>query len=574
MPRIVLLHEGKAIPYPITEDETVIGRHPECGVQLQSNTVSRFHARVTRTGDEYFIEDMGSGNGTFVNGQQIPKDSPAAVVDQDRVKLGPLLLRFENDAAPKGSEKTSPPVAAPAAPPRAGDVDVDELGSTVHFSAEGDDEATIMGTTAAGGGSFGSLEVQPDVKLKAVIDITQRLCGETDLDKMLPAILDTLFKVFPHADRGCVLLKDEESGEMIPRSFKHSRDDEDATVRLSRTILHKVLTEKTGILSADAASDAQFNAAESISSLSIRSMMIVPMLNKEGEPIGVINIDTQNPVAQFTAEDLDLLLTIAGQASLTYENARLMKTYLEKQKQDGEMAIAMAVQRALLPAEPPKVDGYSFFASYDSAQAVGGDYYDAFPLTDDLICLSFGDVAGKGVPGALIMSRISSCVQNVMPFLHDPAEAIVQINKHMCSSMVEGRFVTYLLITIDTKLHKMRMVNAGHMSPMIRMPDGSIEEFDDDPIGLPVGVMEDYPYELYERDVNPGELFVLFTDGVDEAMNPAGDLYTLERMREFIKNGPSVAKDMGETLLADVRRHANGRPQNDDITIMTFSRDA
>lgn len=570
MPRIVLLHEGKVIPYPITEDETVIGRHPECGVQLQSNTVSRWHARLTRKDDDYFVEDMGSGNGTFLNGQQIPKGSPAVVNDQDRIKLGPLLLRFENDAAPKISEP-APVIPAPVAAPAPDDFG--EFGSTVEYAADEEDEATIMGV-AAGGGGFGTLEVQPEVKLKAVIDITQRLCGETDLDRMLPTILDTLFTVFPHADRGCILLKDEETGNMIPRSFKHSREDEDATVRLSRTILNKVLTEKTGILSADAASDAQFNAAESISNLSIRSMMIVPMLNKEGEPIGVINIDTQNPVAQFSSEDLDLLLTIAGQASLTYENARLMKTYIEKQKQDGEMRIAMDVQRALLPAEPPKVDGYSFFASYDSAQAVGGDYYDSFPLTDDLICLSFGDVAGKGVPGALIMSRISSCVQNTMPFLHDPADAIVKINNHMCSSMVEGRFVTYLLITIDVKNHRMRMVNAGHMSPMIRKPDGSLEEFDEDLIGLPIGVMEDYPYDLVEREINPGELFVLFTDGVDEAMNPDGELYTLERMRKFVQNGPIIAKDMGEALLADVRRHANGRPQNDDITIMTFSRDA
>lgn len=572
MASLVLLHEGKALPYPVTADETVIGRHPECGIQLQSNTVSRWHARLTRKDDEYFIEDMGSGNGTFLNGQQIPKGSPAGVHDQDRIKLGPLLLRFEND-----EEAAAKPSAAPApigAPAGAGMDDFGEFGSTVEFAMGDEDEATIMGTTAMGGGGFGALEVQPEVKLKAVIEITQSLCGETDLDKMLPAILDTLFKVFPHADRGCVLLKDEGSGEMIPRAFKHSREGEDATVRLSRTILNKVLTDKAGILSADAANDAQFDAAESIANLAIRSMMIVPMLNKEGEPIGVINIDTQNPITQFTSEDLDLLMTIAGQASLTYDNARLMKTYLEKQKQDGEMRIAMDVQRALLPAEPPKVDGYSFFASYDSAQAVGGDYYDAFPLTDDLICLSFGDVAGKGVPGALIMSRISSCVQNTMPFLHDPAEAIVKINNHMCSNMVEGRFVTYLLITIDTKNHKMRMVNGGHMSPMIRKPDGSVEEFDEDMIGLPIGVMEDFPYDVFERDINPGELFVLFTDGVDEAMNPEGELYTLERMREFVLNGPTVAEEMGKELLADVRRHANGRPQNDDITIMTFSRDA
>jgi len=576
MATLVLLQDGQATPYPVGAGETVIGRHPECTVQLQSNTISRRHARLLNEGDQWLLEDLGSGNGTFLNGRQLARGEQAPVAHQDRIKLGPMLLRFECEgaAAPKA------PASRPAAP-RPQHMAGDDFGfGEVDLSDGEDDEATIMGTlnmgagAGGGGGSgFGLMEVQPEAKLKAVIDISRALCGETDLDRMLPVILNTLFSVFPQADRGCIMIKDPQTGQIVPRAFKHRREGEDATVRLSRTILNKVLTDKTGILSADASNDAQFTASESISNLSIRSMMCVPMLDKEGNPIGVINIDTQNPLAQFSNDDLDILMTVAGQASLTYDNARLMKSYLEKQKQDGEMRIAMDVQRALLPTDLPKVPGYHFFASYDSAQAVGGDYYDAFKLTDDLVCLSFGDVAGKGVPGALIMSRISSCVQNTMPFLHDIGEAIEKINGHMCANMVEGRFVTYLLITIDTKNHKMKIIMAGHKSPMIRKPDGTIEEFPDEAVGLPIGVIDGFPYDVLERDINPGELFVLFTDGVDEAMNPDGELYTVERMYKVIKDGPTNAEELGKALLADVRKHANGRPQNDDITIMVFSRD-
>ena len=561
MAKLVLLHEGQAIPHSVVEVETVIGRHPDCTIQLQSNAVSRRHAKISKDAEGYFIEDLKSGNGTFVNGKQI--GGRTVIGNQDRVKLGPLLLRFECAAA----AAPAPTMPAPEPEP------VDNFGSTVEFTPEDVDEATIMGSVGTGGG-FGMLEVEPQAKLKAIIDITRALTGETDLDNLLPKVLDTLFEIFPQADRGCILLKDDKTGEIVPRTFKHRRKNEDATVKLSRTILKKVLTDKEGILSADATNDDQFDASESISNLAIRSMMCVPLLDKNGEPIGVLNIDTQNPLTQFTNQDIEILMTVAGQAALTYDNARLMKTWMEKQKQDGEMRIAMDVQRALLPDKPPEIDGYSFFASYDAAQAVGGDYYDIFMLDEDLVCLSFGDVAGKGVPGALIMSRISSCVQNTMDFLHEVEPAIVKINNHMCANMVEGRFVTYLLIILDTKNHKMTMVNAGHMSPMIRKADGSVEEFDDELTGLPIGVLEDYPYEVSERDVNPGELFTLFTDGVDEAMNPEGELYTLERMREFVLNGPTNAEDLGKSLLADVRRHANGRPQNDDITIMTFSRDS
>ena len=581
MAKLVLLQDGQAFPHEIPDGETVIGRHPDCGIQLNSNTVSRFHAKITKNGDQYHLQDMGSGNGTFLNGTQLPPEQPAPLANQARIKFGPLLARFECEGAPAAAAPApAAPRPRPQAPAGGDDFGAGDFGATFNFSMdEGDeDEATIMGTlqTSGGGaGGFGMLGVQPEAKLKGVIEITRALCGETDIDKMLPAILNTLFEVFQGADRGCILLKDSKTGQMVPRAFKHRREGEDSTVRLSRTIVKKVLDDKAGILSADASSDDQFSGSESISNLSIRSVMIVPMLDKDGEPIGVINIDTLNPLTQFTNDDLDLLMTVASQASLTYENARLMKTYLEKQKQDGEMRIAQDVQKALLPEVLPQVDGWHFYASYDSAQAVGGDYYDAFHFDDGKIVLSFGDISGKGVPGAIIMSRMSSCVQSTLQFTHnDPLEAVNAINEHMCANAAEGRFVTYNFILLDPSTAEIQLVNAGHMSPMIYKPDGSIDEFPEDSIGLPIGVMEGFPYDLEKRVVEPGEIVVLFTDGVDEAMNPEGELYTLERMREFIAGCPHDVEELGKALLADVRRHANGRPQNDDITIMVFGRDA
>jgi len=555
MPKLVLLQGGEAVPYELDQDEMVVGRHPDCQVKLDSNMISRRHAQVIHEDKKYYIEDLGSGNGTFVNGQKI--EGRTLIKHHDRIKLGPLLLRFES------AETTTPSSSISSA-----------LGKSWAVGFDSDDDGSTIMRLADNSSGFGVLEVRPEEKLKAVIEITRSLSGTVDLDLMLPKLLDAMFDIFPHADRGCVLLSDADSGEMIPRAFKHRREDADDTVKLSRTIVSKVISEKTGILSADAANDTQFEASESISNLSIRSMMCVPMLGLEGDVLGIINIDTQNAFNQFKDEDLDLLMAVAGQAAISYENARLMVSFMEKQKQDGEMDIARKVQEALLPEELPQVEGYDFFASYDSAQAVGGDYYDAMLLENGKVCLSFGDVAGKGVPGALIMSRMSSCVQNTMSFVDNVGDAVTAINNHMCDNSVEGRFVTYVLIILDPETNEITMVNAGHMSPMILKTDGTVDEFDEETIGLPIGVMEDYPYEVVSRKIEPGETMVLFTDGVDEAMNPAGELYTLERMREFINNNTRKADDLGKALLADVRKHANGRPQNDDITIMTFGRDA
>jgi phosphoserine phosphatase RsbU/P len=368
------------------------------------------------------------------------------------------------------------------------------------------------------------------------------------------------------------LLKDDKTGQLIPRAMRHRRAHEDSTVRLSRTIIEKVLTEKTGILSADAAMDSAFSSSQSIADINIRSMMCVPLLGSDGQVLGILSIDSQNTLGQFTHDDLDILMTVAGQAALAYENAQLVQIYAEKQKQDAEMDIARSVQQGLLPTELPRVEGYQFYASYDSARAVGGDMYDWFKLPGGKICLSFGDVAGKGVPGALIMSRMASCVQSTIRHVHDVLEAIGAINEHMCDSNVEGRFVTYILCIVDTNSHEVVLVNAGHMPPIIRRADGTIEKFDEELSGPPICVVDDYPYEAQTCKLAPGDLIVMYTDGVDEAMNPEGELYGGQRVLDFVKHGPPEAEPMGRLLLEDVRHHAQDHPQSDDITIMAFGR--
>lgn len=566
MAKIVLLQEGQAIPFDLAVAETVIGRHPECTFQINSNMVSRKHAKVVKSGEQYVVEDLGSGNGTFVNGKKI--DGPTVLSHDDRIKLGPILLRFET---PEGASK--PKLAPAPAPTAAPSADVRDRALKVDVSEGEEDTSTIMGT-ADRSSAFGKLEVNPAAKLKGVLEISRALAGTADLNALLPKILDTLFVIFPHADRGCVLFNDATAGKMVPKAMKHRRAGDDETVKLSRTILKTVLEQKTGILSADAANDSRFEASESISNLTIRSMMCVPMLSLAGEPMGIINIDTQNAFNQFRAEDLDLLMAVAGQAAMSYEQANLLVTAMEKQKQDKEMNIAMGVQRSLLPTELPKPDGWEVYASYDTAQAVGGDYYDAFIMDDGKhVCLAFGDVAGKGVPASLVMSRIATVVTNVMTFVTDVQEAIERINHQMCTRAVEGRFVTFVLIVLNLETGEMKIANAGHMPVMIRKTDGTIEEFGEEAVGVPIGVIDEFPYDVLTRTIEKGETCVIYTDGVSEAMNPNSDLYGVDRLRELMQASTGGhADELGKTILADVRKFADGRDQNDDITIMVFGR--
>ena len=564
MAQLILLQEGEATSFDLTMDETVIGRHPECTLQINSNMVSRKHAKVSKNGGRYVVEDMGSGNGTYVNGKKI--EIPTALNHEDRIKLGPVLLRFES------AENAGQRVVPLRPTPNQGEPSsTTEFPTVFNLQLDDDENSSTMTSKATG---FGKLDVQPEAKLKGVLEISKALAGSADLDSILPKILDTLFSIFPHVDRGCILLKDEATGKMIPRAMKHRRHSDDDTVKLSRTILKTVLEQRTGILSFDASNDSRFQASESIANLTIRSMMCVPMLSIAGEPMGVINVDTQNAFNQFKPDDLDLLMAVAGQAAMSYEQAKLLVTATEKLKQDKEMEIAMGVQRAMLPTQLPKVKGWEFFASYDTAQAVGGDYYDAFLLDGGKkVCLAFGDVAGKGVPASLVMSRIATVVTNVMTFVGDVRDAMIRINNQMCARAIEGRFVTFVLCVIDLASGEMTIGIAGHMPIMIRKTDGSIVEFGQDIVGVPIGVIEEFPYDVTKRVIEPGETCVIYTDGVSEAMNPSSDLYGVDRLRELMQASVGGQADaLGKVILSDVRKFANGRPQNDDITIMVFGR--
>ena len=562
MAKLIVQLEGTETEYPLKEGQNLIGRRADCPISINHPATSGKHAVIHAQSDEFLLEDIGSRNGTFVNEQRI--EGRAKLNHNDVIQFGSVTACFVDPAPGEDSASESLAATVPNVQSSAG-LNLGKVG----ISEE--DSATITGKVA-GAGRFASLNVNPEAKLKAILQISNSLAGTLDLAALLPKILDSLFSIFTYADRGCILLKDEQTGEMVPRAMRHRRKDEDSTVRLSRTIVNKVLSEKAGILSADAATDEAFSGAQSISDLRIRSMMCVPLLRLDSEVLGILSIDTQNRLGLFTHDDLEILMTVAGQAALAYENARLVQAYADKQKQDTELEIARNVQRDLLPTRFPNVPGYQFYASYDSARAVGGDMYDWFDLPDGKICLSFGDVAGKGVPGALIMSRMSSCVQSTVRHVHNVVDAIKAINEQMCDGKIEGRFVTYVLCIVDTRNHDVILANGGHASPIIRRASGLVERFDQELAGPAIGVIEGYPYEAETRHLEPGDLVLITTDGVEEAMTPDGELYGAQRVLELVKNGPAEAEELGKLLLADVRRHARGRPQSDDITIMTFGR--
>jgi serine phosphatase RsbU (regulator of sigma subunit)/pSer/pThr/pTyr-binding forkhead associated (FHA) protein len=551
----------------LVTEKAILGRHPECDVVLDQGAVSRQHAQILLIDGEYFIEDLKSRNGTLVNGQLV--QSRQALCDGDELKICDLALSFHHESARKGPGRTTGSM-----PAQDGDEDIkgsDQFQLSEDNGPPGHSSTVMWKVDVAGSREAVRLAVNPETKLRAFVEITQNLSRATVLDEILPKVLDSLFNIFSQADRGFVVMCTP-GGALIPKAFKQRLGKEEEGARLSRTIINEVVKGKAAILSADAASDARFELSQSIADFRIRSMMCAPLVTTEGSVLGVIQIDTLDQRARFANEDLDVLASVALQAAIAVDNAQLHEKQLKQQKVQADLNAARQVQKTLLPAAPPAVEGYQFFNFYEAANEVGGDFYDYIMLRDGRVAVVLADVSGKGVAAALVMAKISAEVRYSLASEPSAAKAVDRINEAFCRAGWEDRFATFVLALLDPRQNRVSIVNAGHMPPFTRLSSGKVEAVAPDIAGLPLGVYDGSTYDCAEIALAPGEVLTLFTDGISEALNPANELYTLERLQEQLAKPADDAAQLGQAILDDVKRHAAGRSQSDDMCLVVFGR--
>lgn len=557
---LFLQNNGNSSRLELKGKQVTLGRHPDCEVCLKSNTVSRYHARITLTDNGYYeIEDLGSGNGTYVNNLLVR--DPRLLQSGDQISIGPFLLEFSSDTDYENRQQAGLLTSYGLIPSL----------KNVSVRAAENDKSTILRSTGSDT-EVDRFQIKPEVKLKAILEISRTIATASDLDSMAEKVLAELFHIFPAADRGCILLRDRENLRFFPKAVRHRRDDDHEALQLSRTVLKAVTDNKTGVLSADAANDERFEKSESVSTLTIRSILCVPMLGLDGSVIGIINLDTQLAGQMFSNEDLELLMVIAGQTALSYESARLMISHVEKQRYDNEMEIAARVQKGLLPAKIPQVPGYDFFVSYEAARAVGGDYYDLIQPEENLIWFALGDVAGKGVPASLVMSRVCSAVRSTVEFVNDVADAVHRVNHHIDESAHDGRFITFILGQIDLAQNQISFVNAGHLNPLLLSAEGTLTELAAQQPSVPLGVMDDYEYQATQHQLQAGDQLILITDGITEAMNEERELFGMERLKTAILNARGNPDQLGQQILQAVKAHTGQSEQYDDMTLVIIGR--
>jgi sigma-B regulation protein RsbU (phosphoserine phosphatase) len=567
MPSLILLKspEGAAPNKMIalTGEPQIIGRDADrCQIVIPHHAVSREHAKITVQNGQFYIEDLKSRNHTYVNSKEVGKELPnrTQLKGDDRIKICDFLFQFRDDK-PK---------------PRPLPIDMTK-GHQDQFDEE---ETSGMTTIEAMQGKVSAqdfLQVAPSERLRALLEISTGLAKMLDLDSLLPQVAETLFGVFKQADRCFVIF--QESGKLIPKVQRARRLGGDDT-RFSKTIVRKTIDSMQSYLSEDASSDISLGPAASIAEFKIRSVMCVPLASSDGQPLGAIQLDTQDRAKKFMTDDLNMLTIVANLASVAIEKGRLHETVLAREKEQKEIELARKVQLGFLPQTLPEVNGYEFFSHYSPAQTVGGDYYDFVPLPGGRCAVVLGDVAGKGVPAALLVAKLSSEVRFCLITEANPGKAISLLNDQMLRGGLQDRFVTLAALVLDPVSNQVVVVNAGHMSPkLFAASKGTLTDMiAEEVIGPAIGFVPGIQYESVTINLEPGDVVSVYTDGVTEAMNQSGSLFGADNVdknlipEDALPPEGNMPKRFGERLVSAVRKHAGGHPQNDDIAVVCFGR--
>ena len=356
---------------------------------------------------------------------------------------------------------------------------------------------------------------------------------------------------------------------MTPRATHFQSAEADQHVRISRSLVEHVLSRREAIIWADTEQPPEL-ASGTLLALQIRSLMCAPLLDGEGNPFGVVQIDTDLPQIGFSAEDLEVMVGAVSQAAMAVRFAKLHEEALRRQVVQRDLELARQVQLGLLPVGHPTYEGIEYFTYYHAANEVGGDYYDFIELPGDRLGLVVADVAGKGVSAALLMAKLSGELKYHLSNA-SPAAALGRMNELLCQSET-GRFVTLLLAIQERHSPALTIVNAGHPVPLRRRPDGTVEEVGTPARGTALGLMPGRTYQEVRATVEPGEVWFMYTDGFTEAINAKEEMFGAARLAGLLARTPGSVRTAGEQMVADVRAFQGDAPQFDDMCLVGWGR--
>jgi sigma-B regulation protein RsbU (phosphoserine phosphatase) len=294
--------------------------------------------------------------------------------------------------------------------------------------------------------------------------------------------------------------------------------------------------------------------------------------DRVGQVVGALMLGEKMTETRMTFEESSLVSLVAHQVGISLVNGMMHKEQMAARLLEEEVATARKIQRNLLPENPPKIQGWELCASNRPSRDVGGDYHDFLPLPGGHLGIAIGDVSGKGIPAALLMSNLQAALR-VQALAGLPAHKLVeQVNRHIYRTTGSESFISFFLGELDPNAGAFHYTNAGHNAPLLVRENGNVESLEIG--GLLLGVFPEAVYERGRVQLEPGDLLAFYTDGVTEAMNAAGDMFSEERLVEALHHHRgSSASEIHDSVLNRVREFQCGRPLDDDLTLILIKRD-
>jgi sigma-B regulation protein RsbU (phosphoserine phosphatase) len=544
--KTLVLHIPGRPPIPLEGGAGVwtLGRSSQNDVVVPDASLSRHHARIVLREGVPYLEDLGSLNGTTLNGERITTPHPLG--EEDEVHLGQVAMRL------------GPPFQGPR----------------VRISGDSDSSSSAGSIILP----LERLRAVPDrrseapetLHLRAVIREIQALSLElledSPPEQLLAHLLDRLWTLLKPW-RAAVLIQDGRSGLHTVASRGPEGDDQ--PILLARSLVDAALERKESVLFNDLG-DNQGLASPSLLLSGVTSALVTP-LEHQGVVMGLLYLDSHPPRPPFNEEDLRLASTFAHLATAKLEQARLREEAMARKKVDQELDLARHIQQGLLPGFPPDIPGFEIHGNNLPSRQVSGDLFGWWPRSDGQWLFCLADVSGKGLGPGLLMASLQATLEAWTERNLSTADLAFQLSRNLAHHTDGRRFVTAFLALLDPATGTLTYTNAGHNPALFLHGEDPVRPLEAQ--GLPLALLPGNPYTEAVLSLVAGDLLVVYTDGITEATDPADEEFGAEALLGIVsarRHEPLLALDAA--LLGELDRFTQGAPYLDDRTLLMLRR--
>lgn len=542
----IRLPGGREETRSFLQGPVLVGRSPEANLILPEPSISRRHALFDLSPEGWWVEDLGSRNGTTVDGERV--QGKKLLRAGQKVRLGQVELV------------------------------VRECGVHPEVAEGGAAEATLLTPVrkVMEDSGVNGMPVSPDAPPQQVHRVAQRfsllarlheqLASQVNEEGLLTTILEQAFEQLG-PDQAAIFLQ-QENGEFICAASRCQQDCYDKLL-LSRSLVREVVDKKAAALVLDATTDARFHQAQSLRALGVRSLLAVPLVCEE-QVLGLLVCASRLAVRRFTQEDLEFLVPLAAVAAIRLRNLRLAADAAERKRLEQELALARRIQVGLFREETPTLDGYQVLGGNVPSRVVSGDFYQVLQAPLGCILL-LADVSGKGMGAALLAASLEALFAGPLSQALPPAEVCQKVSSLFFTRTEANKFATGILAYLETATGCLTYANAGHCPGLLVRASGEVVTLD--PTGPPLGLFPQQRYGQHQQGLTPGDLVLLYSDGVSETASPEGEEFGAQRLTQLVQaHRHRSLEELMELLETELDRFARTPLPADDRTLVLLRR--